>query len=71
MDSPPLARLTPISREHLIRRHLEEGVPLKVLMARAGICLRSAYKLLARFRDGFVAGTGGSTECSPHPAADD
>ena len=55
MHSHPLARLTPISRERLIRRHLEEGVPLKALAAQAGISLRSAYKWLARFRDGGVA----------------
>ena len=44
--------LTPISRERLIRRHLDEGVPLKALAAEAGISLRSAYKWLARFRSG-------------------
>ena len=52
MHSHPLARLTPISRERLIRRHLDEGVPLKALAAEAGIILRSAYKWLARFRSG-------------------
>ena len=52
MHSHPLARLTPISRERLIRRHLDEGVPLKSLATQAGISLRSAYKWLARFREG-------------------
>jgi transposase InsO family protein len=52
MHSHPLARLTPISRERLIRRHLDEAVPLKALAAQAGISLRSAYKWLARFRQG-------------------
>ena len=54
MHSHPNARLTPISRERLIRRHLNEGKPLKALAAQAGISLRSAYKWLARFRDGGV-----------------
>ncbi|WP_255476182.1 DDE-type integrase/transposase/recombinase [Cyanobium sp. BSA11S] len=34
--------------------HLNEGEPLKALAAQAGISLRSAYKWLARFRDGGV-----------------
>jgi len=54
MHSHPNARLTPISRERLICRHLDDGVPLKALAAEAGISLRSAYKWLARFRDGGV-----------------
>jgi transposase len=49
---PNAARLTPISRERLIRRHLDEGVPLKALAGEAGISLRSPYKWLARFRQG-------------------
>ncbi len=52
MHSHPLARLTPLARERLIRRHLEEGVPLNVLAADAGISLRTAYKWLRRFREG-------------------
>ncbi len=55
MHSHPLARLTPISRERLIRRNLDEGVPLKALAAQAGVSLRSAYKWLARFRSGGLA----------------
>ena len=54
MHSHPNARLTPISRERLICRHLDDGVPLKALAAEARISLRSAYKWLARFRDGGV-----------------
>ncbi|KEF41858.1 MAG: transposase [Cyanobium sp. CACIAM 14] len=54
MHSHPLARLTPLSRERLIRRHLDEGLPLRTLAAEAGISLRSAYKWLARFRAGGV-----------------
>ncbi|MCP9773900.1 IS481 family transposase [Synechococcus sp. Tobar12-5m-g] len=55
MHSHPNARLTPIGRERLICRHLDDGVPLKALAAEAGISLRSAYKWLARFRDGGLA----------------
>ena len=54
MHSHPDARLTPIGRERLIRRHLDDSMPLKALAAQAGISLRSAYKWLARSRDGGV-----------------
>ena len=54
MHSHPNARLTPISRERLICRHLDDGVPLKALAAEAGFSLRSAYTWVARFRDGGV-----------------
>jgi transposase InsO family protein len=47
-----MARLTPLSRERLIRRHLDEHLPLKALAAEAGISLRTAYKWLARYRSG-------------------
>jgi len=47
-----MSRLTVVSRERLIRRHLEERVPLRVLAAHAGISLRTAYKWLARYRAG-------------------
>ena len=52
MHSHPMARLTPLSRERLIRRHLDERHPLKALAAEAGISLRTAYKWLARYRSG-------------------
>jgi len=52
MHSHPMARLTPLSRERLIRRHLEERHSLKALAAEAGISLRTAYKWLARYRAG-------------------
>jgi len=55
MHSHPNARLTPIGRERLICRHLDDGVPLKALASQAGISLRSAYKWLARFRAGGIA----------------
>ncbi|MEA5411721.1 leucine zipper domain-containing protein [Synechococcus sp. BA-120 BA3] len=45
-----MARLTPISRERLIRRPLNEGVQFKTLAAQAGISLRCACKWLARYR---------------------
>ena len=54
MHTHPNARLTPIGRERLIPRHLDEGVPLKALSTQAGISLRSAYKWLARYREGGV-----------------
>jgi transposase len=47
-----MSRLTVLSRERLIRRHLEEHVPLRFLAAQAGISLRTAYKWLARYRAG-------------------
>jgi transposase InsO family protein len=55
MHSHPNARLTPIGRERLICRHLDDGVPLKALASQAGISLRNAYKWLARFRAGGIA----------------
>ena len=55
MHRQPLARLTPLSRERLIRLHIDQGVPLLDLAAQAGISLRTAYKWLAHFRDGGVA----------------
>ena len=50
-----MSRLTVLSRERLIRRHLEEHLPLRVLAAQAGISLRTAYKWLARYRAGGAA----------------
>ena len=54
MHSHPLARLTPISRERLIQLHIDQGIPLLDLAVQAGISLRTAYKWLARFRQGEV-----------------
>ena len=42
MHSHPMARLTPLSRERLISRHLDERHPLKALAAEAGFSLRTA-----------------------------
>ena len=47
-----MARLTSLSREGLIRRHLDESHPRIVLAAEAGISLRTANKWLARYRSG-------------------
>lgn len=47
-----LAKITPISRERLIRRHLDVGVRLKTLAVQAGISLRSFYQWLALYRIG-------------------
>lgn len=52
MHTHPNARLTPLSRERLLRRHIDGGEPLKALAAQAGISLRTAYKWLARYRLG-------------------
>jgi hypothetical protein len=44
MHSHPNARLTPISRERLIRSPLDEGESLEALAAQTWISMRSAYK---------------------------
>ncbi|WP_233133880.1 leucine zipper domain-containing protein [Synechococcus sp. BO 8801] len=54
MHSHTLACLKPISRERIIRRPLDKGVPLKPLAAQAGISLRSTYMWLARYLEGGV-----------------
>jgi hypothetical protein len=50
MHTHPNARLTLLSRERLLRRHIDHGDPLAGLGAQAGISLRTAYKWLARYR---------------------
>lgn len=45
-----MVQLTPISRDRLIRRHLDEGMQFKTLTARAGISLPCACKWLAQYR---------------------
>jgi len=52
MHTHPNARLTPLGRERLVRRHIDEHLPLAELAFQAGISLRAAYKWLARFRSG-------------------
>ena len=52
MHTHPNARLTPLGRERLLPRHIDQGEPLAVLAAQAGISLRTAYKWLARYRSG-------------------
>jgi transposase len=55
MHTHPNARLTPAGRERLVRRHIDDGMPLAELAAQTGISLRSAYKWLARYRSGGAA----------------
>ena len=51
----PNARLTPLGRERLLRRHIDHGENLAFLAAQSGISVRSAYKWLARYRSGGAA----------------
>ena len=55
MHTHPNARLTPLGRERLLRRHIEHGESLASLADQAGISVRSAYKWLARYRAGGAA----------------
>ena len=55
MHTHPNARLTPLGRERLPRRYTEDHLPLPTLDAEAVINIRSAYKLLARYRSGGAA----------------
>jgi len=55
MHTHPNARLTPVSRERLVRRHIQDAEPLAHLAAQAGISLRTAYKWLSRYRSGGAA----------------
>jgi hypothetical protein len=52
MHTHPNARLTPLSRERLLRRNIDHGEPLADLADQAVISLRTAYKWLARYRSG-------------------
>jgi len=52
MHTHPNERLTCLSREQLVRRHIDERLPLAELAFQAGISLHNAYKWLARFRSG-------------------
>jgi transposase len=52
MHTHPNARLTAVGRERLVRRHIDEAVPLTNLASQAGISLRTAYKWLSRYRSG-------------------
>ena len=55
MHTHPNARLTPLGRERLVRRHIDEHIPLAELARHAGISIRTAYKWLARYRSGGAA----------------
>ena len=48
MHTHPNARLTPLGRERLLRRHIDDGESLASLAAQVGISVRTAYKWLAR-----------------------
>jgi len=52
MHTHPNARLTTVSRERLLRRHIQDAEPLAGLAAQAWISLRAAYKRLGRYRSG-------------------
>ena len=52
MQAHQNARLTHLSRERLLRRHIDGGEPLASLAAQVGISLHTDYKWLARYRSG-------------------
>jgi len=52
MHTHPNARLIPLSRERLLRQHIDGGEPLKALSAQVCISFRTAYKWPARYRSG-------------------
>jgi len=52
MHNHPNSGLTAVSRERLVRRHIQDTKPLADLAAQAGISLSTAYKWLARYRSG-------------------
>jgi len=56
MHRHPLARLTPMRRDRLICRHLDAGVPLKVLVVAAGISLQTASNWSVPLRRRFGIG---------------
>ncbi len=55
MHTHPYARLTPVSRERLVRRRRQDAEPLAHLAAQAGISLRTTYKRLSSYRSGDAA----------------
>ena len=55
MHTHPNARLTPLGRERLLRRHIDHGESLAFLAAQVGISVRTAYKWLGRYRSGGAA----------------
>ena len=52
MHTHPNARLTPLGRERLLRRHIDHGESLALLAARVEINVRTAYKWLGRCPSG-------------------
>jgi len=59
------ARLTPLSRELLVRRILEHGWPVPVAAASMGVSRATAYKWLARYQE---AGRAGLVDRPSRPA---
>lgn len=55
LHTHPNARLTPLGRERLLRRRIDQGESLASLATLAGISVRSACKWLARYRYGGAA----------------
>lgn len=55
MHTHPNARLTPLSRERLLRRLIDHGEGLAFLADKSGISVRSAYNWLAHYRSGCAA----------------
>ncbi|WP_234412679.1 leucine zipper domain-containing protein, partial [Stenotrophomonas sp. SAU14A_NAIMI4_8] len=51
MNNHKNARLTPFSRELLVRRILHEGLRPEEAAQACGVSVRTAYKWLARFRE--------------------
>ncbi len=64
MKLHPNARLTPRGRGILVRRVLEEGVPVGQAAEASGVSVRTAYKWLARYRD---QGRSGLADRSTRP----
>ncbi|MFG0313286.1 MAG: leucine zipper domain-containing protein [Phycisphaerales bacterium] len=50
------AKLTPADREELVRRVLEEGLPMRVVGRQMGVSRRTVWKWVSRFRRGGRAG---------------
>lgn len=48
----PNAKTTPLARQHLVRRVLDEGLPIAQVAGELGISARTGYKWLSRYRHG-------------------
>ena len=63
MHTHPNARLTPLGRERLLRRHIDHSESLDFLAIQLGISVRTAYKWPALPLRRYLSSSG-STECS-------